>query len=444
MAFVFKFPDVGEGIHEGRVVEWLVGEGQTVAEDEPLLKVETDKAVVELPSPRAGVVLRLHAAADATIEVGDDLVSIGEAGEELEGDVADAVVAQKVDPDAVAVAAAAVPETESAASGRSGRRPLATPRTRALARRLGVDLATLQGSGSGGRITDEDVERAALAHQEQHVAHPESVPAPQVRTAAPADRDEAPEAVEVVHPLHGTLESGPDGDIERVPITHLRKRIAEAMRASKQTAAHVTHVDEADVTDLLRHHRAGKAQIEDKHGVRFTLLPYFIKALVIALKDHPLFNATVDEERDEILLKRFYNIGIAVDAPEGLIVPVLKNADRKDMIAIAREVADLAERARSRRLELSELRGGTCTITNLGPLGGVFATPIINPPELAILGLHAIKERPAVVDGEIVVRQQMYLSVSFDHRYIDGADAARFMSDVVRMVSNPSLLTVRL
>ncbi|MCP4900299.1 MAG: 2-oxo acid dehydrogenase subunit E2 [bacterium] len=443
MAFVFKFPDVGEGIHEGRVVEWLVVEGQTVAEDEPLLKVETDKAVVELPSPKAGVVLRLHVAADATIEVGDALIAIGEAGEDLPDDVADADMAQSVDGEAVAAAVAAVQEPEDEDASRPPRRPLATPRTRALARRLGIDLATVDGSGSGGRITDEDVEREALALQENKVAcaEPASLMSPR---ASSGDVEEAPEAVEVVHPFHGTVETGPDGDVERVPITHLRKRIAEAMRASKQMAAHVTHVDEADVTDLLAHHRAGKAMIEERHGVRFTLLPFFIKALITALKDHPIFNAMVDEERDEIILKRFYNIGIAVDAPEGLIVPVLKNADQKDMITIAREVADLAERARSRQLALPELRGSTCTITNLGPLGGVFATPILNPPELAILGLHAIKERPAVVNGEIAIRDQMYLSVSFDHRYIDGADAARFMSDIVRMVSNPNLLTVRL
>jgi pyruvate dehydrogenase E2 component (dihydrolipoamide acetyltransferase) len=170
----------------------------------------------------------------------------------------------------------------------------------------------------------------------------------------------------------------------------------------------------------------------------------FIKALVAVLRQYPTFNATVDEEAGEFLLKRYYNIGIAVDTPEGLIVPVVRNADQKDMITLAREVGDLAERARSRRLDLSELRGGTCTITNIGPLGGVFATPIINQPELAILGLHAIKERPVVVDGEIAIRDMMYLSVSFDHRWVDGAEAARFMTDLVRLVSAPGLLMARL
>jgi pyruvate dehydrogenase E2 component (dihydrolipoamide acetyltransferase) len=411
MAYVFSFPDVGEGIHEGRIVEWLVAEGATVAEDEALVKVETDKAVVELPSPRAGKVIRLHAAADAVIHVGDPLVTIGEAGERLP------------------VTAAATPVPERAASTRPPvaaaepgpvRRPAATPRTRALARRLGVDLSAVRGTGTGGRITDEDVERAARGEAAVAPAAP-AAPAPSVRRAA-------------------TVE----GEIERLPISHLRKVIANAMRASKQTAAHVTHVDEADVTQLVEHYRRVKPVIEAKAGVKFSLLPFFIKALITALKQHPIFNASVDEDAQEILIKRFYNIGIAVDTPEGLIVPVLKDADHKDMVTLAAEVADLAERARSRRLTLDELKGGTCTITNIGPLGGVFATPIINQPELAIVGLHKISDRPAVVDGAIAIRKMMYLSVSFDHRYIDGAAGARFMTDLVALVSDPGLLMVRL
>jgi pyruvate dehydrogenase E2 component (dihydrolipoamide acetyltransferase) len=417
--FVFNFPDVGEGIHEGVVVEWLVAEGATVAEDEALLKVETDKAIVELPSPRAGVVATLHAAAGATIHVGDPLVTIAEDGEEVEGGSA------PVRPEPAAEEPAEEPAAETGAdSGPPAAppaRPLATPKTRRLARELGVDLGRVRGSGSGGRITDDDVRRAA-----------ESGPEPSAAPSAPAPRPAARPAGE------------PGELVERVPISHLRKVIAGAMQASKHTAAHVTHVDEADVTELLAQYRGVKAEVEAEHGVRFTLLPVFIKALVAVLQKYPMFNATVDEEAGEILLKRFYNIGIAVDTPEGLIVPVLRDADQKDMVTLAAEVADLAERARNRQLGLDELRGGTCTITNIGPLGGVFATPIINQPELAIVGLHAIKERPAVVDGEIVVRQQMFLSVSFDHRWIDGASAARFMSDMVKLVSNPSLLMVRL
>ncbi|MEE4273845.1 MAG: dihydrolipoamide acetyltransferase family protein [Thermoanaerobaculales bacterium] len=412
MAFVFKFPDVGEGIHEGRVVEWLVAEGSEVAEDQPLLKVETDKAVVELPSPRAGTVLSLHAADDAAIEVGDPLVTIGDAGESVPDETAPKAATPPVEQ-------VPAPEPEAPVVTKT-RRPLATPRTRALARRLGVDLASVKGSGNGGRITDDDIERAASAPS----------------GAAASSLPPAPAAT-------GVRVDTVDGEIERVSVTHLRKVIAGAMRTSKQVSAHVTHVEEADVTELFEHYRTVKTQVEADGG-RFTLLPFFVKALVAVLKDHPIFNASVDEEAEEILLKRFYNIGIAVDTPEGLIVPVLKNADGKDMLSLAAEIADLAERARERRLGLAEMRGGTCTLTNIGPLGGVFATPIINQPELAIVGLHKIQDKPVVVDGEIVVRKMMYLSVSFDHRWIDGAQGARFMTDLVRLISNPGLLMARL
>jgi pyruvate dehydrogenase E2 component (dihydrolipoamide acetyltransferase) len=413
MAFVFNFPDVGEGIHEGRVVEWLVAEGDAVAEDQAMLKVETDKAVVELPSPHTGTVLRLHVAADATIFVGDPLVTIGSPDEELPEGEAATVEA----PSPSASAPVAVETGTPAAPAVAIRRPLATPRTRALARGLGVDLSQIAGSGSGGRITDEDVQRVADGGGVAPTA-----------PLAPA----------------GIVAATADGEVERVPISHLRKMIANAMRASKHNAAHVTHVDEADVTDLVEHYRRAKPVIEERTGVRFTLLPFFIKALVATLEKYPIFNASVDEEQQEILFKKYYNIGVAVDTPEGLIVPVIRDADRKDMVELAAEVADKAERARSRELTLDEIRGGSCTLTNIGPLGGVFATPIINQPELAIVGLHAIKERPEVVDGEIAIRKMMYLSISFDHRYIDGAEAARFMSDLVRLVSEPMVLMARL
>jgi pyruvate dehydrogenase E2 component (dihydrolipoamide acetyltransferase) len=301
------------------------------------------------------------------------------------------------------------------------RRPAATPRTRGLARKLGVDLAGIVGSGPGGRITDDDVERAAAA--------PASDPAPAARAA-------------VVAPA-GTVDVTEDGPVERVKISHLRKVIAGAMRTSKQVSAHVTHVDEADVTELVRAYRDLKPSVESE-GVKFSMLPFFLKAVVAATQRFPVFNASVDETRGEIVLKRYHNIGIAVDTDQGLIVPVLKDVDRKDMVTLARDVADLAERARARRLGLDELKGGTITVTNIGPLGGVFATPIINQPELAIVGLHRIQQRPVVIDGEIVVRDMMYLSVSFDHRWIDGADGARFMTELVGLVSDPRRLLVRL
>jgi len=411
MAIEFNFPDVGEGIHEGRVVEWLVTEGETVAEDQPLLKVETDKAVVELPSPGAGTVLKLHVPADAAIEVGDVLVTIGKAGDPVSGETADQA------PALVEVPRPKPTEVVQTAAPAGKRRPLATPSTRALARQLGVDLASVRGSGNGGRITDEDVKRAA------------DTPSGSAPIAVAASV--------------GVAEATVHGEVERLPVTHLRKLIAGAMRASKQISAHVTHVEEADVTDLFEQYRTVKASVEADGG-RFTILPFFIKALVAVLKKYPIFNASVDEERGEILLKKFYNIGIAVDTPQGLIVPVIKQADRKDMVELAAEIVDLATRARERTLGLDELKGGSCTITNIGALGGVFATPIINQPELAIIGLHKIQDRPVVVNGEIVIRKMMYMSISFDHRWIDGAEGARFMTDLVNLVARPGLLMARL
>lgn len=434
MAFVFEFPDVGEGIHEGTVVEWLVAVGETVAEDQPLLKVETDKAVVELPSPRAGVILKLHAGAGELIEVGNPLVTLGAEGESVAEETEDAEPAAAPEERAPQPKTAAAPSATAKPASDTGLPPLATPRTRALARRLDVDLRSVSGTGPGGRITDEDVERAASG--------PEEAPAPaaaqEPSAAAPAARTTAaPSEPE------GRRETTAEGMVERIPATHLRTVIAQAMRSSKDISAHVTHVDEADVTDLVAAHASVREKVEAAYDVRFTLLPFFIKALVRVLHDHPLFNASYDADSGEILVKRYYNIGVAVDTPEGLIVPVLRDADRKDMVTIAREVSDLAARARERQLGLDELRGGTCTITNIGPLGGVLATPIIRQPELAIVGLHKIQERPAVVDGEIAIRKLMYLSVSFDHRVIDGAQAARFMTDLVGLVSDPEMLLVR-
>ena len=216
------------------------------------------------------------------------------------------------------------------------------------------------------------------------------------------------------------------------------------MTFSSRTAAHVTHVDEADVTDLLSLYKKAKPEVEADGQTRLTILPFFLKAIAVALKGHPLLNASYDEARGEIVLKRYYHFGIAVDTPEGLMVPVVRDIDKKGISDLASEVQDLAHRARERRLTLDELHHGSFTVTNIGPIGGLFATPIIRQPELAIVGLHTIQERPAVVDGVVVPRMRMYLSVSFDHRIIDGAYAARFMTELVKLISNPGLLLARL
>ncbi len=413
MAFTFEFPDVGEGIHEGRIVEWLVAEGDTIQTDQPVVKVETDKAVVELPSPEAGTVVTIHVPAGETIEVGDPLLTLNGQRQASAGPPAPTASPEESHETAAAPAG-------PGHRGPAPRRPLATPRTRTLARKLGVDLNSISGTGRGGRITNEDVERAAAGS-----------------SASPAEPARGHGAA---RPQDDTTTPAGTRQVDRIPITHLREVIAKSMRVSTQTAAHVTHVDEADVTDLYGMYTRMKPAIRERTGIRFTLLPLFIKALVAALQRHPMLNAEADEANGVILLKRFYNIGIAVDTPDGLIVPVIEDADRKDMLTLASEIADKAERARERRLTLDELRGGTCTITNIGPLGGLFATPIIHQPELAIVGLHTMAERPVVRNGQIVIRRMMYLSVSFDHRWIDGAEGARFMTDLVELIENPGVL----
>lgn len=414
MAFEFRFPDVGEGIHEGKIVSWLVSAGDKVAADQPFVKVETDKAVVDLPAPKAGVVLSLNFKAGDTIHVGDILATFGQVGEEPAAPV------QKAAPALPAPAAlrASAPVSLSAPG-----RILATPHTRAYARKLGVDLDAVAPTGKGGRVTDEDVEEAAK--------RPSQPTAP--------DRAQA-----VTAPQSAPLTPGLYGPEERVAVTHLRKVIAEAMALSQRTSAHVTHVDEADVTDLLAAYRRVKPLVEKDGSVKLTLMAFFVKAAVAVLKKHPLLNASYDEAAGEIVFKKYYNLGIAVDTPEGLIVPVLKDADKKDMLQVAKELQEIAAKARERTLGLDALKGATFTLTNVGAIGGLMATPIIHQPELAIAAFFAIKDKPGVVDGAVVPRKLMNVAVTFDHRIIDGAEGARATSHLVTLIENPAYLMVSL
>ncbi|MCB9557042.1 MAG: 2-oxo acid dehydrogenase subunit E2 [Deltaproteobacteria bacterium] len=428
MAFDFRLPDVGEGLHEGTLVEWLVAVGEDVALDQPFARIETDKAVVDLPAPRAARVTQLHFSPGDLIEVGQVMISFsGDAPATRDGPAADAAAAPTGNGTSDS-AAPARPPSVAALEDSDPRSFLATPHTRALARKLGVALAQVRPSGRGGRITDEDVERAA----QQPVA------ATRPTTATPA----APSAVTA--PPRAVPQVIGEEREERQPLSHLRRVIANAMAHSKRTAAHVTHVDEADVTDLLAIQKRACQHIETKGGPKLTLLPYFIKAAASALIDHPLLNASYDEDAQEIVYKHHRHIGVAVDTADGLVVPVIRHADQKDLLTIASELADIAERARRRQLTLDELKGATFTLSSLGPLGGAFATPIIHHPELAIVGLHAIKDRPAVVDGQVLPRKTMFISCSYDHRIIDGAVAARFMHDFLEMVQKPDLLMLRL
>lgn len=431
----FKLPDIGEGVHEGEITRWLVKEGDTIEADQPMVEVMTDKATVEIPSPVGGVVAQLLAKEGETVEVGKTILRIQEKGNgrgtKHEAKAAEAPPAQEK-----------AGKAPAKASGERGPRAgethieeaevvpfhvLATPATKKLARDLKVDLRSVPGTGPHGRVTKEDVRlvyegKQAAQPRPSHPVAPAKAPVP----AAP--RPSAPRAPVPSFPASGA--------VERIPLRGVRKRIAEAMAHSKHTAAHFTFVEEVDMSEIVRLREAGKEEAAAR-GVKLTYLPFIIKALIPALKEFPFLNASLDDEKQEIVLKGDYNIGIATDTPQGLMVPVVKAADRKSIWEIAQDIQELSERARNGKSSLDDLKGGTFTVTNAGNIGGVLATPVINHPEVAILGVNAIRKRPVVKNDQIVIADVMFLSLSVDHRVVDGADAARFMNRLIYFLSDP-------
>ena len=397
-------PDIGEGVAEGEVVKWLVKEGDEVKENQPLVEIMTDKVNVEIPSPKKGTILKLSAKEGEVIKVGQVLITIGEKGEQPSKAVTSVTAAEPIAPSRAAMISPAVAVGTSVPT--KPHEVLATPATRKLARDLGVDLAHVQGTGPGGRITDDDVRRFK----------------PGIKPA-----------------VVGVAVAGLRGAEERIPLRGIRRKIAERMIKSKHTAAHVTHVDEVDMTEVVQLREKAKHAAE-KRGVKMTYLPFIIKALIPALKQYPYLNATLDDEKEEIVLKKYYNMGIATATDQGLVVPVLKDAEHKSITQLAEEIEKLSTKARAGQLTLDEIQGSTFTITNVGGIGGVFATPIINYPEVAILGVHKITKRPIVKDNQIVVRDMTYLSISFDHRVLDGAMAAEFMNMIKQYLEDPKLL----
>ena|SRR3989338_3975336 len=391
----FIFPDVGEGITEGVVVKWRVKEGDVIKEHDVLAEIETDKAVAEIPSPFSGVVLKIHHQAGDTVHVGEVLVTIGEKGEKIPVRKSVSVVGTLEEAEDTPTTGSKVKPTTKQSNGK-----LALPAVRNLAKELGVNLDDVRGTGKDGRITENDV-----------------------REATTLERDSGEKMTEI------TVKRKYDfyGYVDRVPLKGMRKAIAVNMARSASQAVHVTHFEEVDVTDLVAHREKEKARAEQK-GIKLTYLPFIVRAVVESLKNHPYMNATMEEE--EIILKKYYNIGIAVDTGDGLIVPNIKRAETKSIMDMAREIHDLSEKVKSRRFDRSETQGGTFTITNVGAIGGVFATPITNPPECAILAVGAIREKPVVIGGKIVIRKIMPLSLSFDHRITDGAEAARFVNEL--------------
>ncbi len=440
----FTLPDIGEGVAEGEVTQWHVKAGDAVKEDQVMVEVMTDKATVEIGSPVDGKVLELLVEEGQTVPVGEILLVLGSTSGapkmHAEASASAPTTAKAAGGKAASSASgggatataappATLPDTGLPDRADGTRRVRAAPATRRLAREQGIDIATLAGSGPNGRILIADVKAASGTGPATTPSAPRGKSAPKPSAAKPAAKP-ARKAAPKAAPLTGD---------ERVPLRGLRKRIAAQMRVAKDTAAHFTYVEELDVTELVKLRRAAKAKGEAA-GVKITYMPFIIKALVPALRDFPLVNSSLDEEAGEIVYHHDLNIGIAVDTEGGLIVPVVRAVDTKSLVELAGEIGDLAERGREGKQRQEDFGGGTFTITNAGNIGGMLATPIINVPEVAILGVHAIKQRPWVVDGEIVVRDIMLLSISLDHRVVDGAVGARFMNRVKELLENPALL----
>ena len=446
--FEFKLPDIGEGVAEGEIVTWHVQVGQIVKEDEPMVEVMTDKATVTIAAPRTGRIAELRAAVGQVVQVHSVLVvfeldetarvngahaeherSEGNgAGKATKENVASAVGDIREDLPGMSLGhAKPAPPAVQASSGTStyfNERPLATPATRKLARDLGLDLRTLRPTGQFGRVTSDDVRRASTG------AGPSTADASerQPLRAVPDARSSGPGATVVPLP-RGALE-------ERTPLKGIRKRIFENMARSKQKAAHFTFVEECDVS-ALKGLRARLKPAAEKQGINLTFLPFIVKAVVTALRRHPTLNQTFDEATQEIVTRRYYNIGIAAATEAGLVVPVVKNASERSLLDIAKEIERLAEDARKNRLKLEDVQGSTFTITSLGQQGGLFATPVINFPEVAILGVHQMKKKPVVKNDQIVIGEVMLLSLSFDHRLVDGHIGAAFAYELIGMLENP-------
>jgi len=553
MAFEFELPDVGEGVAEGEIVQWLVGPGEHVTEDQPLVEVETDKAVVEVPSPVNGHVKEIRAEVGEVVPVGSVLIVIdpddeAEMGADIEAEpeevaesrAGDSTTDASVgDGDAAERDADGEDRETATAEAEGSDRVFASPSARRVARELGVDITTVEGSGPAGRVSEEDVRAAAsgddgtgeaetgsaaettaggesadtaatvgeasgaatetagtagdgdepdeagatatdagaadastagtAADRDRTLAAPatrrlaeeedvdiDAVPATEQRDGQPyvtpeavreyAESQRAAQAADAEAISAGAGDAGSAsgaavaaGEEERIPYRGIRRTIGDRMAQSAYTAPHVTHHDRVDVTALVETRADLKPRAEER-GISLSYLPFVMKAVVAALREFPILNSQLDEENEEIVKKGYYNLGVATATDAGLMVPVVDSVDEKSLLQLASETNELVEKARDRSISREEMQGGTFTITNFGAIGGEYATPIINYPETAILGLGSLEQRPTVVDGEVVARHVLPLSLSIDHRVIDGAEAAQFTNRLMEYLANPTLL----
>ncbi len=452
-------PEIAESVVEGEILQWHVAEGEHVDKEQPLLEVSTDKVTVELPSPYAGVVVKHLVQEGDTVAVNAPIATL-----RLDDEAAPASAPQGGDEAEAGAQAAARTETEAPApadpagdvsgeaddddgdrlslfrpddspepavkspfrreaggdSGNTGERVRAVPAARRLARELGVDIASVSGSGPEGRVRTDDVRAFA------DTAQPAGEPA-----AGPAG----------VEPIAYTTPPGCEELETRTPLRGIRRAIARQMAASHAYAVRTLTVDEADMGPLADWRERMKPRAEAR-GVRLSYLPFVFKAIAAALQEFPALNTSLDERTQEVVHKSYYHLGLAVATEAGLVVPVVREVNRKPLLQVAREINDLAARARSGNLRPEEMRGSTFSVTNIGSIGALFSFPIINVPDAAILGVHSIQERPVVRDGEIVARRMMYLSLSFDHRLVDGAEAARFCKFLIGLLEDPDALAL--
>jgi pyruvate dehydrogenase E2 component (dihydrolipoamide acetyltransferase) len=427
MRYFFNFPDIGEGLEEGTILEWYVKVGQTIKAGQALVNMETDKIVTDIPSPKAGTIVTIFGSIGETIHVGSPLVEIETEGVALEEKKV-AIVAEPLKTEAIEEGAAVVGTMELAGSSAAlpasnegslpseskieiTRKALATPLARAMARELRIDINNISGTGPSGRVTKEDIQNFNPTRR----------------------------SVEIVENAESFTQPASADLTTYEPLSQIRKAIAKNMLNSKQKTAHMTLFEEVEISELMRIREKLKHEFSDKN-IKLTYLPFIVKATVHALKKHRSLNSQIDLEHDQMIYKNRYNIAIAVDTPEGLVVPVIKNADKLSIVQIAQKITELSDKARDRKLTLDDMREGTFTLTNYGSIGGIFATPVINYPQAGILGIGRILKKPVVKDDQIIIGNVLPLSLSVDHRIVDGGDASRFINRIVEYLSDPVIL----